>query len=85
MAVGYERLNTSAARSKRVAVAEIDRSKISVIDKGCKIWDATYKSGITIEAFVSDSDTVRCQFGDRIVKLEGRAVRCAIENERNRR
>lgn len=81
MAVGYEKLNTSAARSRRTEKNEIPRDRIRVEPKGVLIWDATYGFGKTIEPFVSDSDKVQCEFDSGfVVILRGGAVRCGISN-----
>lgn len=79
MAVGYERLNTSAARSKRVSAKEIPRSSITITPAGARLLDPTYGAGTTLEEFVSESDSVRCRFDSGvIVTLRGSAVRCGI-------
>jgi hypothetical protein len=79
MAVGYEKLNTSAARSKRSARQEIPRDRITVTNAGALIWDATYGFGKTLESFVSDCDKVKCEFESGfVVTMRGGAVRYAI-------
>lgn len=79
MAVGYERLNTSAARSRGIQRKEIPRDKIVVTKAGAKIWDATYGYGVTREEFVSNSDNVQCEFASGYnVTLRGGAVRIGI-------
>ncbi len=81
MAVGYEKLNTSGARSKRRGKQEIPRDDITVVDAGAQIWDASYGSGITLESFVSDSDKVKCEFErGYVVTLRGCAVRLGIDD-----
>lgn len=79
MAVGYEKINTSAARAKRRNNEEIPREKIIVTPKNTKLLDAVYGQGVTLEDFVSDCDNVRCEFDNGyIVTLRGGAVRCGI-------
>ena len=79
MAVGYEKLNTSGARSKRKSKRGIPREQITVTSSGALIWDATYGLGKTLESFVSDCDKVKCEFESGfIVTLRGGAVRCGI-------
>lgn len=79
MAVGYEKLNTSGARSKRRSQREIPRDKMTITNAGEQIWDATYGRGKTLESFVSDCDKVRCEFeSGYIVTMRGGAVRCGI-------
>lgn len=85
MAVGYEKLNTSAARSKRAVRNEIPRDQISVTSAGALIWDATYGAGKTLEAFVSDCDKVKCEFeSGYVVTLRGGSVRCGIESAKRK-
>lgn len=80
MAVGYEKLNTSVARSKRRKQREILRDQITVVGAGARIWDATYGSGKTLESFVSDCDKVKCEFeSGYVVTLTGGAVRLGID------
>lgn len=79
MAVGYEKLNTSGARSKRRGKREIPRDEITVTNAGALVWDATYGFGKTLEAFVSDCDKVKCEFDSGyVVTLHGGAVRGGI-------
>ncbi len=81
MAVGYEKLNTSGARSNRKAAQEIPRDKITVTPEGVLIWDATFGLGKTLEPFVSDCDKVRCEFeSGYTVTLRGGAVRFGIDS-----
>ena len=81
MAVGYEKLNTSAARTNRRIQREIPRDQITVTNAGEQIWDATYGFGKTLEAFVSDCDNVKCEFEcGYVVTLRGGAVRCGIDS-----
>ena len=79
MALGYEKINTSAARAKRRAADEIPREKITITPKKTRLRDPVYGDGVTLEDFVSDCDNVRCEFNcGYIVTLRGGAVRCGI-------
>lgn len=78
MAVGYERINTSAARSKRVSRDEIPRDKIIVVKSGLTVFSDDHGKGITLEEFVSDSDRVKCQFPSGVVIMRGREIRAAL-------
>lgn len=79
MAIGYEKLNTSAARSKRANRDEIPRDRITVTNAGALLWDATYGFGKTLESFVSDCDKVKCEFeSGYVVTMRGSAVRAGI-------
>lgn len=85
MAIGYEKLNTSGARSKRREQREIPRDEIVVIGSGALIWDATYGSGKTMEAFVSDCDSVKCEFESGfVVTLRGGSVRGGIDDAKRK-
>lgn len=84
MAVGYERINTSAARSKRRAADEIPRDKIQVVAAGAKVWFPIYGNGVTADAFVSDCDKVLCRYDSGLeVVHRGGAVRGAIRDRAN--
>jgi len=76
MAVGYHKINTSAARSKKRASNETVKTNYTVTDKYLAIDHPIYGKGKTIESFVSDADMVSCQFGGEIiVRLRGGAIR----------
>jgi len=81
MAIGYEKINTSAARSRRKLADEIPKTKIIVTPAGVAISHPIYGDGKTLNAFVSDSDGVRCEFENGyIVSLRGGAVRAGLAN-----
>lgn len=85
MAVGYEKLNTSGARAKRRGLKEIPRDKITVTAAGALTWDATYGFGKTLESFVSDCDSVRCEFDSGfVVTMRGSAARRGINDRKNK-
>jgi len=60
MALGFEKINTSAARAKSTGKNEIPRDKLIVTPKGTRFYNATYKHGVTVDDFISNSDKVRC-------------------------
>lgn len=66
MAVGYHKINSSAARSKIKAgkseSGSVAVGQVKCRQSGSKIWSASYGWGVCMEDFVSDSDKVRCQY-----------------------
>lgn len=85
MAVGYHKINTSAARSRRRAALD-SAAEFKVTPSGTKLLDPIHRNGVTKEDFVSDSDNVKCEFDSGVtVVMKGRAVRCGIESyDKNR-
>jgi hypothetical protein len=82
MAVGYHKLNSSAARSRRSAANNAGQSPAPpVVPAGTAFNDPTYGACSTIQDFVSDSDTVECSTQNRgIITLTGRWVRANIKH-----
>jgi len=82
MAVGYHKLNTSAARSRRRSARdEIPRDRIEITPAGSLLWDPLFGNGTTLEDFVDDSDNVKCKFDSGFtVVLRGGAVRIGIND-----
>lgn len=84
MAIGYEKINTSAARAKRRSAQEIPREKIDVVAAGALVWFPVYGNGITADAFVSDCDKVLCRYDSGVEVIQrGGAVRGAIRDRAN--
>lgn len=85
MAVGYHKLNTSAARSNRGrSIQEIPRDRIEITPVGAEFWDATFGNGRVLEEFVSECDMVRCRFDSGYeVTMRGGAVRIGIADKKN--
>lgn len=78
MAVGYEKLNTSAARSNRKSRREDSGDQFVITPKGHRFCHPVFREGVTMEEFVSDCDRVKCQFDNgTIVNLRGGAIRAA--------
>lgn len=75
MAIGYHKINTSAARAKRRAPRENVEQQRCVMVAGTKIHCPTYGDGVTLEDFIADSDLCRVQFPVGVVVLRGGAVR----------
>lgn len=82
MAVGYHKINTSAARSKRRDKYD-PKSRAPVITPAkTRFTDPTYGPGATAEGFVSDCDTVSCLFDSGAkVNLRGGGIRYIITHE----
>jgi hypothetical protein len=81
MAVGYHKLNTSAARSRRPAVRAVDAPRPVVTRAGTKIYHSVYGHGVISEDFVSDCDKVRCAFGSGAeVVMPGGSARCCARD-----
>lgn len=84
MAIGYEKINTSAARAKKRMAQEISRDKIDVVASGALVWFPIYGNGVTADAFVSDCDKVLCIYDSGLeVVHRGGAVRGAIRDRAN--
>lgn len=84
MAVGYHKLNSSAARSKRSA-KPVSSAEVVVTNAGTKVWDPMYGVGVTEEGVVADSDYAMVIFESGLrVKLRGSAIRQG-ERDFNRR
>ena len=62
MALGYEKINTSAARSKRRGGSGPATPRPSVTPAGVVFNHRSFGRGVTAEAFVSQSDVVLCEF-----------------------
>lgn len=78
MAVGYHRINSSAARAKiRAGKGDPGTQKPMAlcVMSGEKVWSPSYGEGVTLEDFVSDSDKVKCRFGEYVVEDRGGSVR----------
>lgn len=73
MAVGYHKLNTSAARSKRRHAKEIDRPVIQ--ERGLRFSHPTYGEVTTMGDFVSDRDVVPCKSTSGNINLSGGFIR----------
>lgn len=73
MAVGYHKLNTSAARSKRRHAKEIDRPVIH--ERGLRFSHPIYGEVTTMEDFVSDRDVVECVSTQGKLILSGGFIR----------
>jgi hypothetical protein len=87
MAIGYERLNSSAARSKRRSRRSSGGGLcdgVVVTKAGEEMWDPIYGYGKTTEEFVSDCDSVKCEFeSGYVVTMRGGAVReCIASREK---
>lgn len=75
MAVGYHKLNSSAARSKRSRTAS-EGAKFDVVGCGQNVWSPAYGFGVTECAFVASCDKVSCRFESGYqVEFSGGAVR----------
>lgn len=84
MAVGYHKLNSSAARSRR-SNREADPSDVVVTNAGTRIWDASFGNGVTQDGIVADSDTAPVLFESGLtVTMRGSAIRQG-ERDFNRR
>lgn len=76
MAVGYHKLNSSAARARRKTADSAPAAAVTVTRIGTFVSHPEYGQGETLEEFVADSDRVRCRFHDgREVELRGWDVR----------
>lgn len=75
MAVGYEKINTSAARSKRRLNQNVSSRPVVVEPSGVTVRCPTFGIGVTQEEFVSDCDSVRVKFESGVVTLRGSAIR----------
>lgn len=77
MAVGYHKLNTSAARSKSIQSDEIPRDKIKITPKGTEFKISNLLC-VVLEDFVSDCDSVKCRSNGVIETLKGGFIRGCI-------
>jgi hypothetical protein len=82
MAVGYHKLNSSAARSKRHPSGSGPAStEFKVTPRGVRIWSPMYGFGITGGEFVSSIDLVPCEFeSGYVVPFKGGAVRRMMDD-----
>lgn len=84
MAIGYERINTSAARGKKRRADEIPARNIVVTNAGALLWHPIYGNGVLSESFVSDCDKALCLFDSGYeVVLRGGAIRGTIRDRAN--
>ncbi len=75
MALGFHKLNNSAARSSRKISVDVGGSTIMVTPTGSKIYHSVHKSGVTMSEFVSDCDQVVCRFGNTTITVIAREIR----------
>ena len=91
MAIGYEKLNSSSARSLNRAAQLGAGTKFEVTRSGSRIWSPMYGIGSNVDEFISDSDQVKCQYkSGYIVTHRGGSVRLMMKDylvqlERNKK
>lgn len=82
MAVGYHKINSSAARSKKRSAKMIDCSpRQSVVIAGSRVRSAMYGFGAVMDEFVSDCDKSIVLFdSSAMVEFSGGAIRSMIHD-----
>lgn len=75
MAVGYHKLNTSAARAKKIHASSSssladDVSKVARYPKNLRVVSSSFGSGVTTTSADSENDVVEIDFSGQLKKMK---------------